>query len=423
MEKRYLIKTYILFMLILSVGQNLNSQGLARKKYKTNVEKFTLVPFFEAIDKDSIRVVTLIEIPFYTLQFVKDGDGFIAAYQASIALKGKNDEDWGHEIWTDSIRAISYVDTKSNTKNIKHYAIHTLPVGSKYQIIAELQDADTRKKGVKIKKLNLKPYTSRPILVDPIFLMSLQGNWGFDPGKIPTMGFKVREFGDGIELLFSGFVNNDPFDINIYLSNGTSDDSLIHNYTGQGGDGYFNDEIFISSDQLKSLKNDFKIVLTQNGTTEMKKISFSTYKPGVSNYVYNIELALKQMKYITTNEEQLIMKGKSKKEKEQLFYELWKKRDPTANTEYNEIMEEYYGRIWYANEHFDSWQPGWESDRGMIYILFGPPDEIQRTNPTTSSSSVYQVWSYYKISKQFIFKDSNGFGDFRLETPFLGAGL
>ena len=86
-------------------------------------------------------------------------------------------------------------------------------------------------------------------------------------------------------------------------------------------------------------------------------------------------------------------------------------------------MEEYYGRVWYANEHFDAWQPGWETDRGMIYILFGPPDEIQRTNPSTSNASLFQVWSYYKISKQFVFKDQNGFGDYHLDTPFLGAGL
>ena len=144
--------------------------------------------------------------------------------------------------------------------------------------------------------------------------------------------------------------------------------------------------------------------MTQNEITEIKTISFSIYKPGISNYVYDIELAFKQMKYILTNEERLIMKGKSKQEKEQLFYEMWSERDPTIDTEYNEIMEEYYGRVWYANEHFDSWQSGWESDRGMIYILFGPPDDIQKSNTTSSSSSVYQVWSYHKIGKQFVLR-------------------
>ncbi len=424
MEKRFIIKRITRFSLVLLIGSNLFAQGLVRtKKNKTNVEKFVLIPFTEAVHADTIRLVTFIEIPFYSLQFVKDGNQFIAAYQASIAIKGKNGEDLGHQVWTDSIRVKHYVDTKSTVKNRKHYSISKIPTGQKYEIVGELQDADTRKKGIKKKKINLKPLTSPPVLISPTFLMELAGNWGFDSGKIPTRGFRVREVGSGVEMLISGFVKRGNYNVDVFLTNGTALDSLVNQLSGQGSNGYFRETIFIPAKELEALKNDFKIVLTQQGESDVKKISFSTYKPGVSNFVYNIDLALRQMKYILTNEERLQLKGQSKKEKEQLFYELWKTRDPSVDTEYNELMEEYYGRVWYANEHFDSWQAGWESDRGMIYILFGPPDDIQRTNPTTSSSSVYQVWSYYKISKQFIFKDQNGFGDYRLETPFLGAGL
>ena len=128
------------------------------------------------------------------------------------------------------------------------------------------------------------------------------------------------------------------------------------------------------------------------------------------------------MKYILTSKERKKLKDISKTEREDFFYILWKDRDPTPNTEYNELMEEYFGRIAYVNEHFSGWQPGWETDRGMIYILFGPPDEIQRTNSSMTNSYLYQVWSYYNINKQFVFRDQNGFGDFRLDTPFIGGG-
>ena len=43
-------------------------------------------------------------------------------------------------------------------------------------------------------------------------------------------------------------------------------------------------------------------------------------------------------------------------------------------------MEEYFYRVAYSNENFNSWGQGWETDMGMIYILFGPPDEVQRSN-------------------------------------------
>ena len=59
----------------------------------------------------------------------------------------------------------------------------------------------------------------------------------------------------------------------------------------------------------------------------------------------------------------------------------------------------------------------------MIYILFGPPDQVERTNPSMSNSTLYQIWTYNRINKQFIFKDQNGFGDFRLDSPLNGIGI
>ena len=149
--------------------------------------------------------------------------------------------------------------------------------------------------------------------------------------------------------------------------------------------------------------------------------SFTRYKTGFSGYVNDVEIAMKQMKYILSNDERKELKNNNKQDKEQLFYQIWKKRDPTPETEQNELMEEYFQRVEYVNEHFSGWQPGWETDRGKIYILFGPPDEIQRTNPSAGNSTIYQIWNYVKVNKQFVFRDQNGFGDYRLDTPFIGS--
>jgi GWxTD domain-containing protein len=63
-------------------------------------------------------------------------------------------------------------------------------------------------------------------------------------------------------------------------------------------------------------------------------------------------------------------------EREQFIEQFWLRRDPTPGTVENEFKEEIYRRIAYANEHFSSRVPGWKTDRGRIYITFGPPDEI-----------------------------------------------
>ena len=80
--------------------------------------------------------------------------------------------------------------------------------------------------------------------------------------------------------------------------------------------------------------------------------------------------------YIITDEERKAFKGlQTDEEREQFIEQFWLRRDPTPDTEENEFREEHYRRIAYANEHFASGIPGWRSDRGMIYIKYGPPDE------------------------------------------------
>ncbi len=420
-----MIKTKLKFLLLFIIlFNNLDGQSFNRsKESKSNIEKFMLVPFAYAVSTDSIETVTFIEIPFSTLQFIKNGDGFLASYRASISLKDEDGMDLGYNVWNDTIRVSNYTETKLRNKNRKHFFKKTLPIGDKIKVIAELHDEDTRKKGIRETVLELSDYKKRPSILEPIFMLDLPGDWGFQAGKIPTKGSQVREFGDSISIFISGFVKNDDFEISVEFSNSNVNDSLIYSIDRSGNKGYFNHMISIPGYLLNSLKNEFTVILYQNRKTIDKKISFTIYKPGVSSFISNIDLALRQMKYALTNKERNQLKGISKNERESMFYEFWKNRDPTPDTEYNELMEEYYERVYYSNEHFDAWQPGWETDRGMIYILFGPPDEIQRTNPSISTSSLYQVWSYYRLNQQFIFKDQNGFGDFRLETPFLGAGL
>jgi GWxTD domain-containing protein len=82
--------------------------------------------------------------------------------------------------------------------------------------------------------------------------------------------------------------------------------------------------------------------------------------------------------YIITDEERQAWKRFSTDEERQQFIEgFWLRRDPTPDTEENEYKEEHYRRIAYANEHFASGIPGWKTDRGRIYITFGPADEVE----------------------------------------------
>jgi GWxTD domain-containing protein len=81
--------------------------------------------------------------------------------------------------------------------------------------------------------------------------------------------------------------------------------------------------------------------------------------------------------WIISDEERAAFKQLSNDEERDNFIEaFWQRRDPTPDTEENEYKEEHYRRIAYANEHFAAGIPGWKSDRGRMYIMYGPADEV-----------------------------------------------
>ncbi|MCX6614135.1 MAG: GWxTD domain-containing protein, partial [Acidobacteria bacterium] len=94
-------------------------------------------------------------------------------------------------------------------------------------------------------------------------------------------------------------------------------------------------------------------------------------------------------------------------QREKFIAEFWAKRDPSpATPDKNEFKDEHYRRIGYANQKFATKIEGWKTDRGRVYITYGPPDEIEM-HPGRAS------WLYKRIDgvgERVIieFKVSNG---------------
>jgi GWxTD domain-containing protein len=84
---------------------------------------------------------------------------------------------------------------------------------------------------------------------------------------------------------------------------------------------------------------------------------------------------------ITPEERRAFLHLQTNEEREQFIEAFWQRRNPDPDSPENTYKEEYYRRIAYANEHFASGIPGWKTDRGKIYIMWGPPDEID-AHPT-----------------------------------------
>ena len=102
-------------------------------------------------------------------------------------------------------------------------------------------------------------------------------------------------------------------------------------------------------------------------------------------------------------------------ERKKVWEEFWGKYDPDPVTPYNELEVEFLNRFQYVMKNFSGPLKGYRTDRGRIYIKYGPPDYIE-DHPYEWGSYPYQIWYYINLGKKFLFVDKTGFGDYELTT-------
>jgi GWxTD domain-containing protein len=114
-----------------------------------------------------------------------------------------------------------------------------------------------------------------------------------------------------------------------------------------------------------------------------------------------------EVPYIITDDERRAFMTLSNDEEREAFIEnFWQRRNPNPDSEENEFREEHYRRIQYANDHYAAGKPGWKTDRGRIYIMWGPADSID-SHPSggmyerpieegggETSTFPFEVWHY-----------------------------
>jgi GWxTD domain-containing protein len=141
--------------------------------------------------------------------------------------------------------------------------------------------------------------------------------------------------------------------------------------------------------------------------------------------------------YIITEEERKAFKAlKTDEERDQFIEQFWLRRDPDPDTPENEYKEQYFERIQYANEKYASGIPGWKTDRGRIYVMYGKPDEVeshpsggQYDRPTyegggSTSTYPFEIWWYRYIEGigsdiEIEFVDPSGSGEYRIaRSPY-----
>jgi GWxTD domain-containing protein len=118
--------------------------------------------------------------------------------------------------------------------------------------------------------------------------------------------------------------------------------------------------------------------------------------------------------YLGTKDEKSLYKGLSPNAQASFLLEFSRRRVSSRWPTPEAYLEEQRTRFRYVNADFGGFRRGWESDPGRVYMVYGPPDEVERYAAQTDRKD-HQIWRYYTMGGIiFIFVDESGYGSYRL---------
>jgi GWxTD domain-containing protein len=398
--------------------ENINTKKWpeGRTKYFQDILNF-------ASDQDNMtRVDVFIQVPYNEIQFLKTNEGFTANYSVTISVFDEDKEKLIVEkSWNEKLIARDFQHTISKSNfNLSLRSFTLLP--GKYYIRTAVEDKDSKKEYTSENVYLVRDLSPLPSVSD-IMLIAKQTYIEGSNKIVPNVSRNVNAEKDSLKIFFEIY---DSMSENV---------SIEYSVKGKEGEPIFTEteekkidsgrnQVFSPDSTFENLKLGFgryNLIVTvkdENGDTigEVERIITSQWTGIPSDPVK----AIAQLIYIATPSEMDYMEeAENEEEKIKRYREFWRKKDPTPNTEENELYNEYSRRVAYANENFSHYIEGWRSDRGMVFIILGSPNNVDR-HPFDLESKPYEIWQYYELNRSFVFVDETGFGDYRLVTPLYG---
>jgi len=358
------------------------------------------------------RVEIYFQIPYGNLQFVKFENKFRAKYQVAITIYDEKKANIIVEkTWNDKIFANDFKETTSE-RNFKFgfKSFHLSP--NNYILNCTLLDKDSDKDYKVEGKLIVREFGKPLQLSDLLFIAS-----EIDSQIILNISNTINTSDSSLSFYYEIYSDKSQEITVDYSIKNENDNVVLRKKEIMFVDsGATQVKKKLDNSQISLGKKNFTIaVLNEKGET-ITGVSkpFISKISGFPAGIVDLDEAIKQMSYIATSEEiDEILEIKNSDEKLIKFKEFWKKKDPMPSTEQNKVMTEYFRRVSYANKNFKHYFDGWKTDMGMIYIVLGPPDNVDR-HPFEYNSRPYEIWYYYNINRSFTFLDETGFGDYRL---------
>jgi GWxTD domain-containing protein len=363
------------------------------------------------------RVEVYFSVTNRALQFVKAKTG---GYEASADLSVILLEDGSSQVAGDSqrlrLRANKYEETTcvdSVRTGVMSFPAHA----GDFKLVVALVDRDTNMRSSVEARFNVPEIETLPSLSDIRFE---------EPG---TRG-RSRVY-PNVRRSYTGDLDSIPFYFEVYAEDKHL--PLIIEYRVMEADKgiAYRDTVIVSEPGEARLEADipadsisngyFNLVLGilgEKGKYEAKRAKAFEVRSQFFYWGKDVESAVDLLAYIASGGFIESFEKADPETRKTLWDEFWREKDPTPETPRNEFYEEHVRRFEFANERFrTAHTPGWKTDRGRIYIVYGPPDQVE-TYPYDMDRDPTEVWQYNKLGRRFVFVDETGFGDYRLVDEY-----
>ncbi len=366
---------------------------------------------------EKAQVLIYLDITYEDLQFVRSGRGYEATYEIDLSVLAGKDENSPrvtNKIWKKTVVVSKFEDTTDPEQVSVAQTAFALPAGE-YMIVANLTDQESKRTATVKQVIQVPSYGLGGIeMSDLIVARSIHVSSDGAIEIVPNVDKVILAAREPVFIYYEVQpYEADSLAIYARVLNATGDvvrelhlkRTAVHPVT--------RDYLKINIKDLPVGRYAFEMQVSGNGYTALKGTSFRIHLSGLPGSVPDLDTAIRQLRYIAKTSELKKMTKALPGEKEELFKKFWKERDPSPDTPENELMQEYYGRIERANMLFGTFRNGWETDRGEVYVRFGPPSEVER-HPFEINQQPYEIWYYYDLQRQFVFVDEMGYGEYRL---------
>lgn len=370
------------------------------------------IAVFPSSDPQNLNTDVYVWVGNYQLQFLKTDTIYTARYQVNVEIFKQKNVSLLTRDTTNVINEQRYARTIAHdARHLVLFRFNLAPQEYVFRIrLLDLNSNATVFQEV-IKKV---PALSQNQLGISDILIMAQDSISFDFTTIPPMRVPIQ---DRIflytQVILPPNVTSFDLDASLLPKGGAKPSTVNKKFTMTDTPG--NVVIKLDRNNMARGENDLTVKITAASQTAVatKKIIFISAREQFTTG-RSLDEMIEQMSYIAYGDDLKKMRNAIGEEKENLFQEFWDKRNPVPNSKENPLQNEFFKRVELTNKQFSySKTPGWKTDRGRVYIIYGAPDNVDKSS-TSSGMGNYEVWYYNDLRQKFVFYDEYGFGEYRL---------